>query len=72
MTTTEPRPAADVATVAAGLSSGRPRRGPGSATDLGVRRADQARIIELLLVTTLPVMFLAAGGLPPLGLVIAT
>lgn len=26
------------------------------------------RIIELLLVTTLPAMFLAAGGLPPLGL----
>nr|WP_233510251.1 heme o synthase [Actinomadura craniellae] len=25
------------------------------------------RVIELLLITTLPVMFLAAGGLPPLG-----
>jgi protoheme IX farnesyltransferase len=30
------------------------------------------RIIELLLVTTLPTMILAAGGLPPLGLVLAT
>jgi protoheme IX farnesyltransferase len=30
------------------------------------------RIIELLLVTTVPVMFLAAGGVPPLGLVLAT
>lgn len=30
------------------------------------------RIIELLLLTTLPVMFLAAAGVPPLGLVLAT
>ena len=30
------------------------------------------RIIELLLVTTIPTMVLAAGGLPPLGLVLAT
>jgi heme o synthase len=30
------------------------------------------RIVELLLVTTLPAMMLAAGGLPPLGLVLAT
>jgi protoheme IX farnesyltransferase len=30
------------------------------------------RIIELLLVTTVPVMFLAAGGLPPLWPVVAT
>ena len=30
------------------------------------------RIIELLLVTTVPTMVLAAGGLPPLGLVLAT
>lgn len=30
------------------------------------------RIIELLLVTTVPVMFLAAGGVPPLVLVLAT
>ena len=30
------------------------------------------RIIELLLVTTVPTMVLAAGGLPPLGLVLTT
>ncbi|WP_129337155.1 heme o synthase [Cellulomonas endophytica] len=30
------------------------------------------RVIELLLVTTLPTMVLAQGGLPPLGLVLAT
>ncbi len=30
------------------------------------------RIIELLLITTVPVMFLAARGVPPLGLVLAT
>ncbi len=30
------------------------------------------RIIELLLVTTVPAMFLAAQGVPPLGLVLAT
>jgi protoheme IX farnesyltransferase len=30
------------------------------------------RIVELLLVTTLPAMILAAGGLPPLGTVLAT
>ncbi len=30
------------------------------------------RIIELLLVTTVPTMFLAAGGVPRLGLVVAT
>jgi len=30
------------------------------------------RIVELLLVTTVPAMLLAAGGLPPLGLVLAT
>ena len=30
------------------------------------------RIIELLLVTTVPAMFLAAGGIPPLALVLAT
>ena len=30
------------------------------------------RIIELLLVTTVPAMFLAAGGVPPLMLVVST
>ena len=30
------------------------------------------RVIELLLITTIPTMFLAARGMPPLGLVVAT
>ena len=30
------------------------------------------RVIELLLLTTVPVMFFAARGIPPLGLVVAT
>ncbi|WP_237111860.1 heme o synthase [Nocardioides sp. WS12] len=30
------------------------------------------RVIELLLLTTVPMMFFAAGGVPPLGLVVAT
>jgi protoheme IX farnesyltransferase len=30
------------------------------------------RVVELLLVTTLPALFLAAGGIPPLGISIAT
>src|SRR5690606_19353965 len=30
------------------------------------------RVIELLLLTTVPVMFFAARGVPPLGLVLAT
>lgn len=49
------------------------------ATRAGVRDVVKAyvaltkpRIIELLLVTTLPAMFLAAGGLPPLSVAIAT
>jgi protoheme IX farnesyltransferase len=51
------------------------------ATGGGVRRRSRAgaylaltkpRIIELLLVTTLPTMVVAEGGLPPLGLVVWT
>lgn len=30
------------------------------------------RVIELLLITTIPVMFVAAGGVPPLGVAVAT
>ncbi len=53
-----------------------------AAAAVGVRRATRRlaayitltkpRIIELLLVTTIPVMILAADGLPSLGLVLAT
>ncbi|MFP5283304.1 MAG: heme o synthase [Actinomycetes bacterium] len=49
---------------------------PGTATVRDVVGAyvglTKPRIIELLLVTTVPAMFLAAGGVPPLGLVLAT
>jgi protoheme IX farnesyltransferase len=38
----------------------------------GLVALTKPRIIELLLVTTVPTMFLAEGGVPPLGLVIAT
>lgn len=49
---------------------------PGFARALAVTKAYVAlakpRIIELLLVTTVPAMFLAVGGFPPIGLVAAT
>ncbi len=58
--------------VAPGSGSGAAAR-PGVA---GTMRAYLAltkpRIIELLLVTTIPTMFLAAGGLPPAGVMVAT
>jgi protoheme IX farnesyltransferase len=38
----------------------------------GLVALTKPRIIELLLVTTVPTMFLAQGGVPPLGLVLAT
>jgi protoheme IX farnesyltransferase len=56
-------------------------RAPTPAVSASPRRRDvvrayvamtKPRIIELLLVTTLPAMVLAEGGLPPLGLVLAT
>jgi protoheme IX farnesyltransferase len=48
-----------------------PRRSVGSLVRAYVALT-KPRVIELLLITTLPVMFLAAGGLPPLGTVLAT
>jgi len=52
---------------------------PASGERLGVARKARAyvqltkpRIIELLLITTIPVMFLAEGGIPDLWLVVAT
>jgi protoheme IX farnesyltransferase len=47
------------------------RRQPGSRLS-GFVALTKPRIIELLLITTLPTMILAEGGLPPLGLVVAT
>ena len=48
--------------------------GPSSARDvlLAYIGLTKPRIIELLLLTTVPVMFLAQRGVPPLGLVVAT
>ena len=57
----------------------RPTGGPGGGSGRGWRRTAGAylaltkpRIIELLLVTTVPVMFLAERGVPSLWLVVAT
>jgi len=47
------------------------QRGPLAAVQAYVALT-KPRIIELLLVSTVPTMFLAAGGLPPLWLVVAT
>ncbi len=55
--------------------SGRHAEGSGRSAGALVRAyiaLTKPRIIELLLVTTVPVMFLAARGVPPLGPVIAT
>jgi protoheme IX farnesyltransferase len=53
-----------------------PHRGTGPSTARDVLLAYvglmKPRIIELLLLTTVPVMFLAQRGVPPLGLVVAT
>jgi len=48
--------------------------GPSSARDVLAAYVGlmKPRIIELLLLTTVPVMFLAQRGVPPLGLVVAT
>jgi heme o synthase len=75
MTTTEPRARLDARTLDRdGLPADRPQ--VAGTTTLGRIGAYVAltkpRIIELLLVTTLPVMFLAAQGLPDLWLVVAT
>jgi protoheme IX farnesyltransferase len=70
MTTTEPHPVLS-ATVA--VVEGRPPEAVSLPTRVGAYVAlTKPRIIELLLVTTLPVMFLAARGLPELTLVVAT
>ncbi len=49
-----------------------PGRRPAGALIRAYVALTKPRIIELLLITTLPVMFLAAGGLPPLWPVVAT
>src|SRR3954454_16552780 len=66
VTTVDPRPGA--AARPALRSTGAPARGKVAA----FVALTKPRIIELLLVTTVPTMVFAAGGLPPLGLVAAT
>ncbi|WP_345650515.1 heme o synthase [Streptomyces tremellae] len=66
MTAVESRPAGVAAT-----SSPRAQR-PFGARVRAFVELTKPRIIELLLITTVPVMFLAAGGVPDLWLVLAT
>ena len=78
MTTVDPprgaaaRPALDPtppnATAPPGSAHIRPNRGRVAA----FVALTKPRIIELLLVTTIPTMIFAAGGIPPLGLMVAT
>jgi len=63
VTTVDPRHSA-----AARLPAGRPVRSSGPAWRAYLALT-KPRIIELLLVTTVPTMIFAAGGIPPLGLV---
>jgi len=59
--------------VAAPVGQAQGSRPPGLRSTLGAYLAlTKPRIIELLLVSTVPTMFLAAGGLPSLWLVLAT
>ncbi|MFI0721260.1 heme o synthase [Streptomyces sp. NPDC021224] len=64
MTAVETRPAGVIATG--------PVHRPLAARVMGFVALTKPRIIELLLITTVPVMFLAAGGVPDLWLVVAT
>ena len=61
---------------AAALSESDPAQtaGPSSLRDVVAAYVGltKPRVIELLLLTTVPVMFFAAGGVPDLGLVVAT
>ncbi|MEE1941610.1 heme o synthase [Streptomyces sp. TRM 70361] len=64
MTAVESRPA--------GVLASRSAHRPLGARIKGFVALTKPRIIELLLITTIPVMFLAAQGVPDLGLVLAT
>ncbi|NUS16379.1 MAG: protoheme IX farnesyltransferase [Streptomyces sp.] len=64
MTAVETRPA--------GVIGAAPVHRPLPARVMGFVALTKPRIIELLLITTVPVMFLAAGGVPDLWLVLAT
>ncbi len=81
MTTLSSGPAGAPGTARAGSTSGttsdvavdaRPRAGGAGARVRAYVALTKPRIIELLLVTTVPTMVLAAQGVPSLGLVLAT
>lgn len=58
--------------VASTPSAPEPARRPLREVIRGYVALTKPRIIELLLITTIPVMFLAEGGFPSLGLILAT
>ena len=70
MTTVDPRPGTSGSLTSRSITAGTSR----SARELCFAYVSltKPRIIETLLVTTLPTMILAADGLPPVGLVFAT
>jgi protoheme IX farnesyltransferase len=68
VTAVDPRPSSGQATGEAAVTPGESHP-PRWRSYLALTKP---RIIELLLVTTIPAMFLAAGGVPPLSLVAAT
>ncbi len=71
MTAVDPRPPAGSASAHDEVHVARARRGVGATLKAYVALT-KPRIIELLLVTTIPTMILAERGLPPLSLVVAT
>ena len=70
--TTGVPPSAPPSVTTAGPTRGRGTRRAVAAKVLAYVALTKPRIIELLLVTTVPVMFLASGGLPSLWPVVAT
>jgi protoheme IX farnesyltransferase len=75
LTALVPRPTAADATrldAPAGARGARARLGRARARVGAYVALTKPRIVELLLVTTVPTMVLAAGGVPPAGLVLAT
>jgi len=71
VTAVDPRPPAGSASARDEVHVPRARRGVGATLKAYVALT-KPRIIELLLVTTIPTMILAERGLPPIGLVVAT
>ncbi|MFI0778619.1 heme o synthase [Streptomyces sp. NPDC021212] len=72
MTAVESRPAGVLETSESSLGQRLPGRRPFGARAKAFVTLTKPRVIELLLMTTVPVMFLAAQGVPDLWLVLAT